>query len=143
MKNISFLYLSLFCLLLISCDKKDPEPPLADQISGKYTMNSITAKNGTILPLPFVNNNSTLSIRATVTKITDNEVKMVFITTVEDATGRKGDTEVLEPIKVSKNNGQITGTYFTDIIQFSGENINLIFKYDNGDVLTYKGIKDK
>ncbi len=143
MKNINFLYLSFFCLLLISCAKKDPEPPLADQVSGNYTINSITNTNGIILPLPFVNNNSTLTIRAVVTKITDNEVKMVFITTVEDAKGRKGETEVLEPIVVSKNNGQIKGTYFTDDIQFSGENINLIFRYDNGDVFTYKGIKDK
>ncbi|WAC12980.1 hypothetical protein [Dyadobacter pollutisoli] len=148
MKNINFLYLSFFCLLLISCAKKDPEPQkepeplLADQVSGKYTMNSVTAKNGTILPLPFVNRNVTLSVRAVVTKITDNEVKIVFISTVEDATSKKGDTDVLEPITVSKNNGQITGTYLNDEVQFSGQNINLIFRFDDGDELTYKGTKD-
>ncbi|KPM47646.1 hypothetical protein [Jiulongibacter sediminis] len=135
------LNLILF-VALISCETKEPELPLADQVMGDYTLNSVSDGSAS-LDLPYVNDDQeTISGRVVVTKISDTEVKIVFIVTTETSSIRYSDPEVMEPFTLVKENGVIIGSFNFQNVEFTGENIDLILKYSSGNVLTYSGLKD-
>ncbi|WP_304238600.1 hypothetical protein [Jiulongibacter sediminis] len=132
----------LLLVALISCETKEPELPLADQVLGDYTLNSVSDGSAS-LDLPYVNDDQeTISGRVVVTKISDTEVKIVFIVTTETSTIRYSDPEVMEPFALVKENGVIKGSFNFQNVEFTGENIDLILKYSSGNVLTYSGLKD-
>ncbi|MGR3810273.1 hypothetical protein [Jiulongibacter sp. NS-SX5] len=142
MKTIKLAFLLLTAGFLYSCEKEVPELPLSDQVAGDYTLNSVT--DGTaFLSLPYVNDDSeTISARVVVTRITDTEVKLVYIVTTETEVLRYSDPEVMEPFVLTKENGLIKGSYKFQNAEFSGDNIDLILSYTSGSVLTYSGVKD-
>lgn len=142
MKTLRFL-LPLFILFsLVSCETKEPELPLADQVMGDYTLNKVSDGSAS-LDLPYLNNDEeTISARVVVTKISDTEVKIVFIVTTETSALRYSEPEVMEPFTLLKENGVIKGSYNFQNVEFINGGIDLILKYSSGNVLTYSGVKD-
>lgn len=138
--TLVFLFLSLFSL--ISCETKEPELPLADQVQGNYTFNLVKG-DAASLSLPFVNaDGETLSARAVVSKVTDTSLKIVFITTRDNGSVRFSEPEILEPFTILKENEAIVGSYLKQKVEFAGTEMSLILTYTDGSVLTYSGPKD-
>ena len=109
-----FLILGLFVLTsLASCEKADPELPLADQVMGEYVATSYKA-GSTTLNLPATSSSTGLTISATIscTKVSDNLANFTLDLAQTIAGKTTNDFASKSNVELLKNaNGEIEGNY--------------------------------
>ena len=137
------IYFSIFYFTLVSCQKDEVKVPLANQIEGRYTMQ--TFSNGTnSFTLPYTLDGSTLSARVVVTKITDETVDFNLINTVKSSSITQSSPELMKGVSVteiSENNLNVISDSGQKIATFNGDNIEVFFMI-SGTPVTYLGTKD-
>ncbi|SOE23592.1 hypothetical protein SAMN06298216_3977 [Spirosomataceae bacterium TFI 002] len=135
--------LSIFALLVWSCEKEEVKIPAADQVEGRYTMNSfITSSNS--LTLPYTLEGSTLSARALITKITETTVDYNVISTVESGNITQSSPELIKGVtvvEIGDNTFQINGSSGEKLAVITGNSIEAFFTV-SGQPVSYKGTKD-
>lgn len=112
--KVKFLILGLFILtILSSCEKADPELPLADQVMGEYVATSYKA-GSTTLNLPATSSSTGLTISATIscTKVSDNLANFTLDLAQTIAGSTTHTFGTMTNVELSKNSsGEIEGTY--------------------------------
>lgn len=79
-------------VVITSCSKEDPEPPLSDQVTGEYIGTYYTIGTATKITLPAVNAAGlTGTTKLSVTKVSDEIVNAKVTFTTTDKTGKSVD----------------------------------------------------
>lgn len=133
----------MLSVLAFSCSKEEVKIPAADQIAGRYTMNSfVTSTN--FLTLPYTLDGTTLSARALITKVTETTVDFNVISTIESGNLTQGSPELTKGATVTElggNSFQINGSSGEKLATINGDNIEVFFIV-SGQAVSYKGIRD-
>lgn len=136
-----FLILGLFVLTsLSSCEKADPELPLADQVMGEYVATSYKA-GSTTLNLPATSSSTGLTISATISsiKISENVANFTLDLAQTIAGKTTNDLASKSNVELSKNaNGEIEGIYKggKDILWKDGQLTFILPNADPSQVVT-------
>lgn len=133
MKNLRFplLWALIVVFLTTACNKETPEPVMSEQVSGEYTMTTVSVGSLKVA-LPFTNPTTgiELSGKVSVTKVADDKVKAIMALIDKDKAGKvTTDNSDLGEITLKKsasgseiegyqNNIKI-GTYANGILTFS------------------------
>lgn len=129
------IIVSTLGFFLISCEKSDPEPLLADQVMGEYVATSYTVGNSS-LNLPATSNTGlTISAKITCTKVSENVADFVLVFNQTTGGITTSSNAPLEKVTLTKNaNGAIEGIYNNqkDII-WENNKLTLILADPNPD----------
>ncbi|MCR9063909.1 MAG: hypothetical protein NXI00_08080 [Cytophagales bacterium] len=136
MKNLQLPFL-LFLFLIIfisSCEKTDPEPPLAEQIMGEYTVDYYLAGT-TKVTLPATVNGITATGTLSVSKLSETEISVLFtfIQTASDFGLDKKSTSTVPSISLSKNSSGEIGGQDADGNSIGFSNGELRVKFNDSD----------
>ncbi len=95
-QNLRFVLQCIVLLLTVimtSCKKEDPEPSLADQMTGEYTGTYYTVGGTTRVNLPATNTAGVIATsKISVTKISDESATFKVTFTLTDKTGKATDS---------------------------------------------------
>ncbi|MFN8344922.1 MAG: hypothetical protein U0X91_07960 [Spirosomataceae bacterium] len=81
-----------FSVVLVSCNKQDPEPSLGDQIAGEYTGTYYTVGGTTRVNLPATNSAGvTATVKISLTKVNDASANVKVTFSATDKTGKVVD----------------------------------------------------
>ncbi|MCP9767176.1 hypothetical protein EGI22_04590 [Lacihabitans sp. LS3-19] len=145
MKNLNrLLYFFVLSLLFFSCSKDEPEPILADMVSGEYVVDYYVVNNKKVT-LPATNSSGeTATGKISAYKVEDNVASFTFFFTLTKFGISSSSNSKLENVTLKKaNSTDIEGFVGTEkVIEYS--NNKLILTMTNEDpskVLVIKGIK--
>lgn len=130
--------------VMSACTQSEPEPPLADQIIGDYTVTSY--KSGTItVNLPATTTTGiTATAKITSTKVSEDVASFTFIFTQTKSGIASSSNSKLENVSLKKgSSGSIEGSVGIDGISWQNNQLTLTFGDANpADVLTIYAKKD-
>lgn len=136
----------LLTLTLLSgaCQKNEPEPPLADQLVGDYTVTSYTSgANGVSLPAT-TTTGITVTARIVASKVSEDVASFVFVFTQTKSGIASSSTSKLNDVSLKKgSSGAIEGSVGLDGISWQNNQLTLTFgDADPAKVLTIYSKKD-
>lgn len=130
--------------VMSACTQSEPEPPLADQIIGDYTVTSY--KSGTItVNLPATTTTGiTATAKITSTKVSEDVASFTFIFTQTKSGITSSSNSKLENVSLKKGSSvSIEGSVGIDGISWQNNQLTLTFGDANpADVLTIYAKKD-
>ncbi len=130
--------------VMAACKQDEPEPPLADQLVGNYTVNSYTSgANGVNLPAT-TPTGITVTARIVASKISDDVASFVFVFTQTKSGVASSSTSKLNDVSLKKgSSGAIEGKVGLDGISWQNNQLTLTFgDADPAKVLTIYGKKE-
>jgi hypothetical protein len=143
-KSSAWLILFGVLSVMAGCKQNEPEPPLADQIIGDYTVTSY--KSGTItVNLPATTTTGiTATAKITSTKVSEDVASFTFIFTQTKSGITSSSNSKLENVSLKKgSSGSIEGSVGIDGISWQNNQLTLTFGDANpADVLTIYAKKD-
>jgi len=145
--NISRIQLLMFVtltLLSVACQKNEPEPPLADQIMGSYTVTSYKSGNTTVNLPATTTTGITATAKITSTRVSDDVASFTFIFTQTKSGIASSSNSKLNDVPLKKGSGgAIEGSIGIDGISWQNNQLTLTFgDPDPAKVLIIYGKKD-
>ncbi|KPM47390.1 hypothetical protein [Jiulongibacter sediminis] len=113
-KNISLFSvcaLLISVILISSCEKAEPEPPLSDQITGQYEVDYYLV-GSTLVSLPVTVDGITATAKINISRVSDTDAKVVFtfIQTASSFGLSDESTSTVPSVSLSKSSsGEIMG----------------------------------
>ncbi len=134
--NSIWLILLIICGLA-SCENKEAEPALADQIMGDYEVNSYNVIGVTINLPATSNTGASVSGKVLATKISESTASFTFIFTQTQGGISNSSNAKLENITLKKSGTAIESADGLKSVQFDGSKLTLVFpNADPSQVLT-------
>ncbi|NBB21737.1 hypothetical protein GVN20_20400 [Runella sp. CRIBMP] len=142
--RIQLLMFAILALLSVACQKNEPEPPLADQILGSYTVTSYKSGNASVNLPATTTTGITVTAKITSTKVSDDVASFTFIFTQTKSGIASSSNSKLNDVSLKKgSNGAIEGSIGMDGISWQNNQLTLTFgDADPAEVLTIYGKKD-
>lgn len=128
MKKIRVFFRLLLIMLWISitsCEKSEPELPLADQLIGEYVVNAYTINNAT-LNLPATSNTGiTVSAKITCKKVSDEIATFIFVLNQTKSGITTSNNSTLDAVELRKTDSGIIEGYYKGLKEISWQNNKL------------------
>ena len=143
-KSSAWLILVGVLSVMAACKQTEPEPPLADQLVGDYTVNSYTSgANGVTLPAN-TTTGITVTARIVASRISEDVASFVFVFTQTKSGIASSSTSKLNDVPLKKgSSGAIEGSVGVDGISWQNNQLTLTFgDPDPSKVLTIYAKKD-
>jgi hypothetical protein len=125
--------LSIFVLVLVvvACEQSEPEPPLADQIMGDYTVTSYSFSGSTVT-LPATNASGvTATAKIISTKVSDQSASFTFVfTQTKNGISSSSNSRLQDVALVKSKSGNIESADGRKRVEYANSKISVIFPGD-------------